>query len=346
MQYRKLGNTSLNVSAICLGTMTWGEQNTANEAHQQLDFAMDAGINFIDTAEMYPVPPKAESLHRTEEYIGNWSKLKLQRDKIILATKVVGPGDWVSYVRNIPVSLNKKNINLALEGSLKRLHTDYIDLYQLHWPDRNTNFFGKLGFDSIGENSGTPIEESLEALTDLVQQGKIRYIGISNETPWGMAKFLELSKSLGLEKIVSIQNPYNLLNRTFEIGLSEISLRERVGLLAYSPMAFGTLSGKYLNGARPKGARITEFTRFTRYTSEKAGHAIKKYCDVARKYDLKPSQMALAFVNSRPFVTSNIIGATNLEQLKENIESIKMSLSQNVLNEIELVHNEITNPCP
>jgi aryl-alcohol dehydrogenase-like predicted oxidoreductase len=326
--------------------MTWGEQNTVKEAHEQLDYAIDAGINFIDTAEMYPVPPKPETVHLTEEYIGKWGKLKLKRDKIILATKVVGPGDWVSYVRNIPVCLDKKNINLAVEGSLKRLQTDYIDLYQLHWPDRETNFFGKLGFDGETKNRGTPIEESLSVLTDLVKQGKIRHIGVSNETPWGMMKFLELSKALKLEKIVTIQNPYNLLNRTFEIGLAEISLREQVGLLAYSPMAFGMLSGKYLNGARPKGARITEFSRFTRYTSDKAAGAIKKYCDIAFKYNLKPSQMALAFVNTRPFVTSNIIGATNLDQLKENIESIKMGLSQNVLNEIEAVHVEITNPCP
>lgn len=344
MKYRKLGRTDLDVSVICLGTMTWGQQNSQEQAFEQMDYALERGVNFFDTAEMYPVPPTADTQGDTETHIGNWFESRKNRDKVILATKVAGPSDWMNYLRN-GSGLDKANIEAAVESSLRRLKTDYIDLYQLHWPARNTNFFGKLAYEHIDEKS-TPIEETLEVLKDLVDGGKVRYVGLSNETPWGVMEFTRLAEQKGLPRMVSIQNPYNLLNRTFEIGLSEVAHREQVGLLAYSPLAFGALSGKYLNGQRPAGARMTLFDRFTRYLSDKAELAIERYVNLARKHNLDPSQMALAYVNTRPFLTSNIIGATTMKQLKDNIDSINLELSEDVLNGIEEIHMDLCNPCP
>lgn len=344
MNYRRLGRTDLNVSLICLGTMTWGEQNTEAEAHQQLDAAVAAGVNFIDTAEMYPVPPKAETYGATEKYIGTWLK-RQQREKIILATKVIGCSDF-SYVRDGSQRLDRKNIEAALNASLKRLQTDYIDLYQLHWPDRNTNYFGKLGYEHDPSDDPIPIDETLTVLGDLVAAGKVRHIGLSNESPWGVMTFLRAAERLGLPRVVSIQNPYSLLNRTFEVGLAEVAHHEDVGLLAYSPLGFGVLSGKYLNGARPAGARLTLFTRFTRYNNAVAVAATQKYVELARRHGLDPAQMALAYVNSRSFLTSTIIGATSLEQLRNNIASVDVTLSPEVVGAIEMIHQGHPNPAP
>lgn len=346
MEYKTLGKSDLKVSKICLGTMTFGEQNSESEAHQQLDYATSHGINFIDTAEMYPVPPLAKTYGLTEEYIGRWKKLKNERDKIILATKVVGRDLGMPHIREGQSTLNKKNIKKALEASLKRLNTDYIDLYQMHWPDRETNYFGKLNYKHLPQDDGTPIEETLEALSDFVKEGVIRYIGVSNETPWGVMKYINLEQNQNLVRISSIQNPYNLLNRSFEIGLSEISLREEVSMLAYSPLAFGMLTGKYLNGAQPKKSRLTLYNRFTRYQKKESWEATLKYVNLAKKYNLSPTQMALQFVTSRPFTTSTIIGATTMEQLKENISSINVKLSSELIDELELIHTSIPNPAP
>ncbi len=344
MQYRSLGKTGINVSAICLGSMTWGEQNTENDAHQQLDYAVSRGINFIDVAEMYPVPPKPETQGLTESYLGSWLASRNNREQLIVASKVAGPGDWLGYLRGGP-RLNRKHIEQALNDSLARLRTDYIDLYQLHWPERPTNFFGKLGYEP-GEELGISLEETLGVLKDLVDAGKIRAVGLSNETPWGVMHSLSLAEKSGLPRVASIQNPYNLLNRSFELGLAEISHRESVGLLAYSPLAFGVLSGKYMGGARPAGARLSLYQRFARYTSTKAEDATRAYVDIARKHELDPAQMALAFVNSRPFVAANIIGATSMAQLTSNIDSIDLSLSSEVLDALESVHSQYTYPCP
>lgn len=326
--------------------MTWGEQNTEAEAYEQLDYAVDAGINFIDTAELYPVAPMAKTQGRTETYLGSWLKKRKSRDKLIIASKVCASADWVPYLRNGNTRLDKKNIEAALDASLKRLQTDYIDLYQLHWPERDTNYFGNLGYYHAPDKDGVPIEETLGALNDLVQTGKIRQIGISNETAWGISEYLRISEQKNFPRIVSIQNPYNLLNRSFEIGISEFSHRENVGLLAYSPMAFGVLSGKYLNNTKPEGARITLFERFSRYTNENGIACTEAYVKLAKNSDLDPAQMALAFVNSRPFLTSNIIGATNIAQLKSNIASLEINLSKDVLREIENIHLKQPNPCP
>lgn len=345
MQYRKLGQTDLQVSLICLGTMTWGEQNTEEQAHQQLDMALEAGVNFIDTAEMYPVPPRQETYTLTEQYIGNWLSQRRNRDQIILATKMAGRADW-NYLRGGKNCFDRANIEAALNASLKRLHTDYIDLYQLHWPDRKTNFFGHLGFEYDPDDKPVPIEETLQVLGDAVKAGKIRHIGVSNETPWGVMRFLQLAQAQGLPRIVSVQNPYNLLNRSYEIGLSEISHRENCGLLAYSPMAFGMLSGKYLNGAKPAGARLTLFERFDRYTNPLALKATQAYVALAREHGLDPAQMALAYVHSRPFLTSTIIGVTDLQQLRSDLESVNLNLTPEVLQKIEEIHTEIPNPSP
>jgi len=345
MQYRKLGHTDIQVSLICLGTMTWGEQNTETQAHEQLDMALDAGVNFIDTAEMYPVPPRRETYSLTEQYIGNWITRRRNRDKVVLATKVAGRADW-DYLRGGKNCFDRVNIEAALNASLKRLQTDYIDLYQLHWPDRKTNFFGRLGFEYNPDDQPVPIEETLQVLDDAVKAGKVRHIGVSNETPWGVMRFLQLAQTQGLPRIVSVQNPYNLLNRSYEVGLSEISHREDCGLLAYSPLAFGMLSGKYLNGARPDGARLTLFTRFDRYNNPRALKATQAYVNLARENGLDPAQMALAYVNSRPFLTSTIIGATDLRQLRSNLDSINLQLKPKVLQKIEEIHTEIPNPSP
>jgi aryl-alcohol dehydrogenase-like predicted oxidoreductase len=346
MQYRPLGRTDLSVSTLCLGTMTFGEQNTATDAAAQLNRAVAAGVNFIDTAEMYPVPPTAETMGRTEAYVGRWLAERGGRDKLIIATKVAGPGDWLPYIRGGTNRLDRPNIEQALEDSLRRLGTDYIDLYQLHWPDRQTNFFGKLGYEHPAQDTSVPLLETLQVLGDLVQAGKVRHVGISNETPWGTMRFLELADRYGLPRMVSIQNPYSLLNRTFEIGLAEVAIREQCGLLAYSPLAFGALSGKYLDGQRPPRGRLTLFSRFTRYSNDQAVAATAEYVAVARKHGLDPAQMALAFVTSRPFVTSNIIGATTLEQLEQNLASADLELSDEVLADIEAVHTRQPNPSP
>jgi aryl-alcohol dehydrogenase-like predicted oxidoreductase len=345
MDYKLLGGSDLNVSRLCLGTMTFGQQNSEAEAHEQLDYAVAQGINFIDTAEMYPVPPMAETQGRTEQYIGSWLKARGNRDQLIIATKVAGPAEMAQHIRP-DVRLNKANIRAAVTASLQRLQTDYIDLYQLHWPERTTNFFGQLNYQHQPETDGTPILETLEALKELVDEGLIRYLGLSNEVPWGVMKFLSYAESLGLPRVVSVQNPYNLLNRKDEVGLTEVLLREEVDLLAYSPLAFGTLSGKYLDGSAGPQARINQFPRFSRYLTEAGLQATAAYVQLARDQGLDPAQMALAFVNGRPFVGSNIIGATTMAQLKSNIGSIDLKLSDEILAEIEGIGTRFSNPCP
>lgn len=345
MENRRLGDTEVSVSAICLGTMTWGEQNTQEQAFEQMDYAVTQGINFFDTAEMYPVPPKADTQGRSETYIGHWFKRRGGRDKTILASKVSGRADWLPWIRSGPV-LSRKHIFEAVDASLKRLQTDYLDLYQLHWPDRNTNYFGKLGYEHKSDEDTVALQESLNAMGELVKTGKVRHIGISNETPWGLMQCVQLAEKLGVPKPVSIQNPYSLLNRSFEVGLAECAHRENVGLLAYSPLAFGVLSGKYLNAQWPAGARLTLFKRFSRYTNPQAEQATAKYVLLAQQHGLDPAQMALAFVTSRPFLTSNIIGATSMAQLKSNIASSTLQLSAEVLKGIEAIHLAHPNPAP
>ncbi|GGY69051.1 NADP(H)-dependent aldo-keto reductase [Marinobacter zhanjiangensis] len=345
MEMRKLGRSDLDVSLICLGTMTWGQQNTEKEAFEQLDYAVGEGINFIDAAEMYPVPPRPETQGLTEQYLGNWLARRERRDDLVIASKVAGPGNGLTYLRNGP-RLTRDHIREACETSLKRLQTDYIDLYQVHWPDRSTNFFGQLGYRHRDNEDYTPIEETLGALHELVQEGKIRHIGLSNETPWGAMKYVQLAEKHGWPRPVTIQNPYNLLNRTFEQGLAEVAHREDMGLLAYSPLAFGMLTGKYLDGKRPDNARMTLFKRFVRYQGERAEQATRAYCDLAQAHGLTPAQLALAWVNSRRFVTSNIIGATTMEQLRENIGSATVELNDEVLQALEELHREFTYPCP
>ena len=346
MEYRRLGLTDIKVSAICLGTMTFGKQNSENDAHTQLDYASEAGVNFIDTAEMYPVPPTGETYGRTEEYIGTWLQKSGNRSRVILASKVAGPTRDLSYLRNGKARLDRANIEAALEGSLKRLRTDYIDLYQLHWPDRKTNTFGKLGYQHDPADNPIPIEETLQVLDDLVRSGKVRNIGLSNETPWGAMRFLQTAKELNLARVVSVQNPYSLLNRSYEIGMAEVSHREALGLLAYSPLGFGVLSGKYLGGKQPSGARLSLFERFQRYRGWRGQQATEAYVSLAHSQGLDPAQMALAYVASRPFVTSVIIGATNLEQLASDIKSLDLKLSPLVLSGIEEIHQGNPNPCP
>ncbi|HID45198.1 MAG TPA: NADP(H)-dependent aldo-keto reductase [Chromatiaceae bacterium] len=347
MQYRQLGNSSLNVSALCLGTMTWGEQNTEAEAHEQLDYAFGQGINFIDTAEMYPVPARPETQGRTETIIGSWLQQRGCRDKIVLATKVAGPGrDWLTHIRGGNNCLDRANIENAVNESLRRLQTDYIDFYQIHWPDRQTNFFGKLGYPWPEEDDSIPIAETLGVLDELIRRGKIRHVGVSNETPWGVMRYLCLAENQGWSRIQGVQNPYNLLNRSYEIGLAEISHREQVGLLAYSPLGFGVLSGKYLQNPQPPGARLTLFPEYSRYSNPQAQAATTEYVALAQQHSLDPAQMALAFVTGRPFVTSNIIGATTMEQLRNNIASAELQLSGNVLEGIEEIHARHSNPAP
>ena len=347
MKYRKLGTTDLKVSVICLGTMTWGEQSSQTNAFEQMDYAIDKGVNFFDTAEIYPVMPRKETYGQTEIIIGRWFKEKKNRENVILASKIASKGpDWIRE-GNDKLRFDNKNLNEAIEGSLKRLQTDYIDLYQLHWPERKVPSFGQLDFKyDSKDNDWTQIEEVLENLNKLLHQGKIRHIGLSNETPWGFMKFIEKSKENNLPKVVSIQNVYNLVNRVYDIANSEISIREKVGLLAYSPLAGGRLSGKYLNNNNPKNARYTLWPkRFSRHHTKRGEIAISKYLKIADKYNIAPSTFANAYVNNRPFVTSNIIGANSLHQLKENIESINVNLSEEILNEIEEVHLFDPNPC-
>ena len=346
MDYRKLGNTDLEVSALCLGTMTYGKQNSQEEASSQLDLAVDRGINFIDTAEMYPVPPEKETQGATETMIGNWLAARGKRDDLVIATKIAGPG--LGTVRGGQGDYSLDNIETAVDESLQRLQTDVIDLYQLHWPARNSNFFGKLGFapDADEADPVPGMLAVLESLQKMVDAGKIRYVGLSNESAWGTMKFLELAERHGLPRMVSVQNPYNLLNRSYEVGLAEVSHREQVSLLPYSPLAFGVLSGKYLGGERPENARLTLFDRFTRYTKDPGIRATEAYVDLAREHGLDPAQMALAWVTSQPFVTSNIIGATTMTQLQSDIDSADLVLSNAVLDAIEAIHAEVPNPCP
>lgn len=346
MIYTNLPHTDIEVSKICLGTMTWGNQNTEAEGHEQMDYAVSQGVNFFDTAELYPIPAHPDRHSETEKIIGTWFKKSGNRDKIVLGTKIAGKADFTKFIRT--TGFNRESIIEAVEGSLKRLQTDYIDLYQLHWPDRNTNYFGKRGYShDISDHWQDNIHQLLETFRDLIREGKIRQVGISNESPWGTMRFLEESKvHASLPRTITIQNPYSLLNRLFEVGMSEIAMREKVGLLAYSPMGFGVLSGKYLGNRMPEGARITLFPNYKRYLSEQSVAATQKYYELAQKNDLSLAQMSLAFVNSRSFLTSNIIGATSMSQLKENIASIDVTLSDEVLKGIEEIHNQIPNPAP
>ena len=346
MHYHRIPHSTLEVSQLGLGTMTFGEQNSEADAHAQLDLAIRSGINFIDTAEMYPVPPRPETQGLTEQYIGSWLKQRGSRDKIILASKVSGPsrGNDASIRPNM--ALDRKNIREALDASLKRLNTDYLDLYQLHWPQRQTNYFGKLGYQYSETTAQVTLLETLEALTEQVRAGKIRYIGVSNETAWGVMRYLQLAEKHELPRIISIQNPYSLLTRSWEVGLAEISQHEGVELLAYSSLAFGTLSGKYLNGAQPAGARNTLFSRFTRYSGEQSQQAIAEYVALARQHQIDPSQMALAYVRQQPFVASTLLGATTLEQLQTNIDSFNLTLNAEILEGIEAIHRRYTYPAP
>ncbi len=349
MQFKPLADSGILVPEICLGTMTFGEQNTQQQAFEQLDYALDQGLNFWDTAEMYPVPPKPETQGSTERIIGNWIAARGGRDKLILATKIAGPSQGGSHIRDGQTKFIVSEIESALDQSLQRLQTDYIDLYQLHWPQRPANFFGKLGYGNTEANSDrevTDLEETLVALTNEVKKGRIRHIGLSNETPWGTLKFLQLAEKHGLEKVVSVQNPYSLLNRTYEIGMSEIAKYEGVGLLAYSPLAFGYLTGKFRNGARPANARVTLYSRFSRYSNPESEWATEAYAQLAEKHGLSLTQLALAFIKQQFFVTSTIIGATNLDQLKENIQAFEINLSEEILQDIDAIHRQQPNPAP
>lgn len=345
MERRQLGNTDLKVSLICLGTMTWGEQNSKQEAFRQMDYALERGVDFFDTAELYPVPPKAETYGRTEEYIGEWLAARNNRQKVILASKATGRSS-MEWIRG-GARLSRDHIRKAVEASLKRLGSDYIDLYQTHWPERSANFFGAHDYVHKEDPGAVPILETLRELGALVKEGKIRHLGISNETAWGVGEYLKLAAEHDLPRVVSIQNPYSLLNRTFEVGLAEVAIRERCGLLAYSPMGFGVLSGKYMGGAKPEGARLTLFgEQFTRYTKPRPTAAVEKYVAAAKKHGLSPAAMSLAWVNGRQFLTSNIIGATDMEQLKENIDSASVKLSNDLLEELDRIHLEAPNPAP
>ena len=349
MKYRKLGNTDIDVSVICLGTMTFGEQNSQQEGFDQMDYAVERGVNFFDTAELYAVMPRKETYGKTEEIVGNWFHERKNRDKIILASKIASKSDGLEWIREGSKSLgfDKKNMNAAIDESLKRLKTDYIDLYQLHWPERKVPKFGILDFEyDASDNDWTTVEEVLYNLDQLVKAGKIRYAGLSNETPWGVMKYLQISKEKNLPRMMSIQNVYSLVNRVFDIHNSEVSIRENCGLLAYSPLAGGRLSGKYIGGKNPPNTRFTLWAnRFDRHNTMRGENAIEKYVNLANKYGIAPSTFANAFVNDRPFVTSNIIGATTMNQLKENIDSIDITLSKEILKEIEEIHLSDPNPC-
>ncbi|MGB5942671.1 MAG: NADP(H)-dependent aldo-keto reductase [Leeuwenhoekiella sp.] len=344
MRYTTLPNTDIKVSKICLGTMTWGQQNTEAEGHEQLDYAIDQGINFIDTAELYSVPANPKTQGSTERIIGTWLNKRGKRDDLIIASKIAGPAEMSKHIRTGGYA--KTELKDAIHKSLKRLQTDYIDLYQLHWPERNTNYFGKLGYEhDAAEAWEDNFKDILESLDSFVKEGLIRQVGLSNETAYGLSRFLEESRK-GLPKMITVQNPYNLLNRKDEIGLTEILHREQVGMLAYSPLGFGVLTGKYRDGKMPKNARVSLFPRFSRYHNEESFAATERYLQIAKKHDLSLTQMALAFVTDRPFMTSNIIGATTMAQLKENIGSIDIQLSEEVIQEIEQVHKAIPNPAP
>ena len=345
MDYNLLPGTEIKVSKICLGTMTFGRQNNEKEGHDQMDYSYDRGINFFDTAELYPVPPSPETQGETEKIIGSWLKKTGKRDKIIIASKVAGPSSFSQHIRK-NMSYSKATINEAINNSLKRLRTDYIDLYQIHWPERVTNFFGKRGFEFHKEDQWKyNFDLILDVLNENIKEGKIRNIGISNETPWGLMKYVNESNE-NRPKIISVQNPYSLLNRTFEIGNSEVCHKENIGLLAYSPLGFGTLTGKYLGGNMPKNARLTLFPHYDRFSNKESKKAIQKYYDLAKENGMSLTTMALSFVNDRSFVTSNIIGATSIDQLKENIDSYKIFLSDELLDKINIIHNNQPNPAP
>jgi len=346
MKYKKLGTTDLEVSTICLGTMTWGEQNSQEEGFKQMDYALDQEVNFWDTAELYSVPPKEKTFGHTEIIIGNWINKTKKREKVILATKVAGP--MRPYLRGGGNQYDIKNITEALEGSLKRLQTDYIDLYQLHWPERNTNMFGRLGYEHKDNGDWNKFEDVLGNLKKFIDQGKVRYVGLSNETAWGAKKYLEISKDQNLPRMMSIQNPYSLLNRTYEIGLAEVSIREQIGLLAYSPLASGYLTGKYRNEAYPKGSRMErdwDFWRY-RYNTPNMKNAVEEYYKISKKYNLNMSQMSIKFCEIQPFITSVIIGATTMEQLKTDIESVNVKLTDEIIKEINEIQKIYPNPCP
>ena len=345
MKFKKLGNTDLDVSLICLGTMTWGTQNTEKDAFEQMDYSVSQGVNFFDTAEIYSVPPTSDSYGKTEVMIGNWFEKRRNRDKIILASKVAGPGcDWIRGGGN---NFDEKKIGEAINGSLKRLKTDYIDLYQLHWPERSTNFFGRRDYSyNNKEGEWNSFENILDALGKYIKSGKIRYIGMSNETPYGLSRYLEISKNKGAPRMMSVQNPYSLVNRTYEIGMSEISIRQKCGLLVYYPLAAGALSGKYRNGEMPKKSRMALFKGWERHLNPLAMRAYDEYYKLAKDFNLTMVQLAQSFVNSRPFVTSNIIGATTMEQLKENIDSVNIDFTDEMMERVDKIHNENPNPSP
>lgn len=345
MKYKKLGSSDLSVSEVCLGTMTFGEQNSEAEAHQQLDYALAHGVNFIDTAEMYPVMPRAETVNRTEQYIGTWIKNSGKREKVIIATKVAGPSRGMPWIRNGENDLDEKNIRAAVEGSLRRLQTDYIDLYQLHWPSRNAPIFGQKEFDPELERESVAIEKTLDVLDTLIKEGKIRHIGVSNETPWGVSEFIKHAEGKQQARIVSIQNPYHLMNRSYEQGLTETCFREHVGLLAYSPLAFGRLTGKYVDNAQAQG-RLTQFppTWSPRYMRQEVVATSARYTKLARDFGYTPTQLALAWCYSRWFVTSTIIGATTLQQLEENIRAADVKLTEEVIVAINAIHAVAANP--
>jgi aryl-alcohol dehydrogenase-like predicted oxidoreductase len=345
MQYRPLGRTGIEVSLIGLGTMTWGEQNTEAQAFEQLDYALEQGVTLIDAAEMYPVPPRARTQGLTETYIGRWLRARGCRDRVVLATKVAGPTESMSWLRGGP-HLVREHMDTALNASLERLQTDYVDLYQVHWPARTTNCFGHLGYRHEPDEVATDIAETAAVLDGFVRDGRVRAIGISNETPWGMMQWLRAAEQGIAPRIASIQNPYNLLNRSFEAGLAEMAIREDVGLLAYSPLAFGMLSGKYLGDRHPEGARLTLFERFSRYSNPQGIAATEEYGALAKAHDLTPAQMALAFINRQPFLTSSLVGATRMEQLVENLAAVDVVLEDTVLEAIEEIHARYTYPCP
>lgn len=345
MKYASLGGTGLQVSRICLGTMTFGTQNGEADAHRQLDYAIARGINFIDTAEMYSVPSTAESYGRSETFIGTWLK-RQERDEVVIATKISGPSRGLKWIRNGDLAFTRKNIREAIEGSLARLQTDYVDLYQLHWPDRNTPLFGQYQFDPDKERAFVPLEETLSALAELVREGRVRHIGLCNETPWGVMQFLHLAEKHGLPRVASVQNAYSLLNRSWEMGLAEVGFREQLGLLAYSPLAFGLLSGKYLANAQASG-RLNLFPGFAqRYSKVNVQPAVAAYAELAKQHGLTPLQLALGFVASRSFVASTIIGATTLEQLREDIDGCNVTLSDDLLKAVEAIHLRYCNPAP